>query len=219
MGIIEISAQGIERSWRAKPASHAVGALPTPSWWDGAPEARTLAEAIHAGQTRHGSSDPYFSHLAETAMVIGIFHAMGLLDDQELPSALACAWLHDSMEDQNYPKQKIAQAFGIQAAEIVDSLSKRDGPPSFDAMADSLSRILMAGKIAALVKAADRISNISGAPPPAWSSKKVLAYGRQGLAIASALSPALPKQAQKCLENVAKAYLARIPSASAAPKP
>lgn len=212
MTTINFSQQDIERAWRAKPASQAFSQAPTPSWWDAASEARLLAEDVHQGQTRAGIELPYFWHLAETAMIVGIFHAMGILSDSEFIIALEGAWLHDSMEDQDYPKSKIASGFGDAQAEVVDALSKRESSDeSFDAMADSLARILLVGKIAALVKTADRISNISGSPPPTWSRKKIIAYGQQGLAIAAALSPALPEQARLGLETVASIYLAQAP--------
>lgn len=208
MTMTKISPQDIEQAWLAKSASQAFRQAPTRSWWDAATEARLLAEEIHAGQARAGTELPYFWHLAETAMIVGIFHATGMLSDSEFIIALEGAWLHDSMEDQNYPKAKIANSFGSQQADVVDSLSKRESADeNFDAMADSLSRILLVGKIAALVKAADRISNISGPPPPNWRRKKVIAYGQQGLAIAQALSPALPEQARAALEKVANIYL------------
>lgn len=210
MSMINISQQDIERAWRAKPASQVLAQAPTASWWSMASEARLLAEKIHEGQTRAGLDLPYFWHLAETAMIIGIFHAMGMITDAELPIALDGAWLHDSMEDKNYPKAKIASGFGEPQANLVDALSKRESDDEhFDAMADSLARILLIGKIAALVKVADRISNISGTPPPTWRKKKVASYGRQGFAIAETLSQAIPAPARLALENVANIYLAQ----------
>lgn len=61
-------------------------------------EAATLAAKLHAGQTRKASlvpGVPYLSHLMEVA---GMVQSAGGSDE-----AVAAAWLHDVLEDTDYP--------------------------------------------------------------------------------------------------------------------
>jgi hypothetical protein len=56
-------------------------------------EAMKFTRQVHDGQTRKYTNEPYSGHLAEVA---GIVSAM-----TDNPEAIATAWLHDTVEDQN----------------------------------------------------------------------------------------------------------------------
>ena len=81
--------------------------------------------------------------------------------------AVVCALLHDTVEDTPTPLDEIAAKFGNDVAAGVSALTKNDKLPKPEQMADSLRRIREQPPEIAVVKLADRITNLSE-PPHYW---------------------------------------------------
>jgi (p)ppGpp synthase/HD superfamily hydrolase len=148
-----------------------------------------LAAEAHAGQTVPGTQLPYLVHVCSVASeVIAVLGAEAV----ERPDlAVACALLHDVVEDTAVPLARLREELGAEVAAGVDALSKRAQLPKAERMADSLARIQAQPREVAMVKLADRITNL--APPPAgWTPEKCTAYRTEALQILDALGPASP---------------------------
>lgn len=194
--------------WSNKiPASY-LSTPPDERWWELACDARVHAEKLHESQFRTSSSTPYFHHLAEVALIIGIYRAMGLIQEADFKSTLEAAWLHDATEDQNLAIDEISQKYSKNTANLVDAMTKRKHTQS--PMQDSLERLLSVGKNACLLKLADRTSNLSSPPPEIWDSKKIRKYGQEGRYIVATLNDKIPSEAALALEATADEYLKRF---------
>ena len=145
-------------------------------------EALRFAATAHAAQKVPGSEFPYLVHVASVAAEVIAALAPGV--DADL--AVACALLHDTVEDTPTTHADLVARFGAAVADGVQALSKSEAIPKPDRMADSLRRIAAQPREIAMVKLADRITNL--APPPAhWSRDKRIAYRAEAVAIADAL--------------------------------
>ena len=120
-------------------------------------EAYRFADQAHLGQFR-ASGEPYISHpIAVTEICAG-----WKLDADALMAAL----LHDVMEDQNVPKQELAEKFSPDVAELVDGLSKLDRlefATKAEQQAESFRKMLLAmarDVRVILIKIADRLHNM-----------------------------------------------------------
>ncbi len=120
-------------------------------------EAYRFSDQAHLGQFR-ASGEPYISHpVAVTEICAG-----WRLDADSLIAAL----LHDVMEDQDVPKQELAEKFGTDVAEIVDGLSKLDRlefATKAEQQAESFRKMLLAmarDVRVILIKLADRLHNM-----------------------------------------------------------
>jgi GTP diphosphokinase / guanosine-3',5'-bis(diphosphate) 3'-diphosphatase len=78
-------------------------------------EAMEFAPEVHREQKRKYTDEPYFGHLAEVA---GLTNTA--IRDSE---ALATAWLHDTVEDQDVDLRLIAARFDEKVAAGVHALS------------------------------------------------------------------------------------------------
>ena len=154
--------------------------------WDADAYKRALdfAARAHSKQTVPGSGLPYVVHLTKVAAEVMRACAVEAGFDGTL--AVTCALLHDSIEDAGVTKEQLAQTFGPRVAEGVDALTKRDAVPKAERMRDSLERICQQPKEIALVKLADRITNLEPAPSH-WSQEKKLAYREEAKQILAAL--------------------------------
>lgn len=144
-----------------------------------------FAAQAHGEQRLPGPPLPYVVHLAGVAMEV---MAAALAPAAEVPSdqppfplqlAASCALLHDTVEDTEVTLAAVEREFGPAVASIVSALSKDPRLPKEERMGDSLRRIAALpaelARTAAIVKLADRITNLQ--PPPAhWSSEKRAAY-------------------------------------------
>lgn len=166
-------------------------------------KALNFASDHHKGQLVPGTERPYDTHLAKVTMeVIAALHfhpeANGNL-------AVQCALLHDSIEDTHADFDAVLHEFGEQVAQGVMALTKDKTLSKVDQMQDSLRRILLQPKEIAMVKLADRITNL--APPPAqWSKEKCLAYqteARTILAFLGKFSSYLAKRLQEKIDGYA----------------
>ena len=142
-----------------------------------------FAARAHAEQ-KTPKGQPYVVHLASVAMEgIRALYAESGKDGDLL---VACALLHDTLEDTRTQEDEVLREFGPGVAAGVRALTKNEKLPSREKMGDSLKRILQQPGEVAMVKLADRITNLAP-PPPHWTAEKISSYRKEGEEILSAL--------------------------------
>lgn len=158
-----------------------------------------FAGQAHGEQRLPGSQLPYVVHLSAVAMeVVASAATAGAAPEQppeepfDLQLAAICALLHDTVEDTQVTVAELDREFGAAVAQVVAALSKDAALPKAEQMADSLRRIAALPpplvRTAAIVKLADRISNLQK-PPAHWSGEKRRAYQAEARLILSHLRP------------------------------
>lgn len=158
-----------------------------------------FAEELHRSQKVPGTDRPYVTHLAKVSMEVmaALFHH----PDAHADLAVACAILHDAIEDTEATFELIHEVFGSEVAAGVSALTKDYRIPKEDQMRDSLDRILQQPSEIAMVKLADRITNL--APPPAhWNKAKCLAYQAEAGIILQRLGHASSFLAQRLQSRI-----------------
>lgn len=152
-------------------------------------EALRFAAERHEGQRVPGSGLPYVTHVASVAAEVMAALARDPAAAPDL--AVACALLHDTVEDTATTVAEVEARFGAATAEGVRALSKDPALPKEARMADSLARIRAQPREVWMVKLADRITNLAP-PPPAWTAEKRRAYRAEAAEILAALGEASP---------------------------
>ncbi|WP_158231213.1 HD domain-containing protein [Bradyrhizobium sp. C9] len=119
-------------------------------------KAREFAREKHAQQKRNYTGEPYFLHLEEVASIV---ERAGLSE-----TAIAAAWLHDTVEDTDATLPEICAKFGSAVALMVLDLT--DTPPGYGLNRASRGeidrrRLAAASPETQGVKCADLISNTS----------------------------------------------------------
>lgn len=148
-----------------------------------------FAAAAHHGQKYPGGELPYLLHVA--CVAAEVMAALAVEEVAQPDLALACALLHDTVEDTAVTLDAITAEFGPAVAAGVAALSKDPALPKEQAMADSLRRIAAQPREVWIVKLADRICNLER-PPHYWKPPKIAAYRAEALVIADALGAASP---------------------------
>jgi (p)ppGpp synthase/HD superfamily hydrolase len=145
-----------------------------------------FAARAHAEQ-KTPKGQPYVVHLASVCMES--IRALYAEPGRDGDLVVACALLHDSLEDTETDAADLEREFGPKVAAGVRALTKDDALPKAQRMGDSLARIKTQPAEVAVVKLADRITNL--APPPAhWTPEKISAYRKEGEEILAALGSA-----------------------------
>lgn len=154
----------------------------------------TYLRALHFAARAHGDQKtptgvPYVTHLSAVCMeLIRALRAEPGLDED---FAVACALLHDTLEDTAVDPRALEREFGERVFAGVQALTKNNGLPKAERMSDSLARILVQPREVAMVKLADRITNL--APPPEhWSHEKIRQYRLEAELILENLQHASP---------------------------
>jgi (p)ppGpp synthase/HD superfamily hydrolase len=153
-----------------------------------------FAARAHQGQRVPASELPYVVHVSSVAMEV--MSAIAARENGEervaLPDlAVACALLHDVVEDTPVAIADIVREFGAGIAAGVSALTKNAALAKQERMDDSLARILQQPHEVWMVKLADRITNL--APPPShWGVAKIDAYRQEARLIHDALGSACP---------------------------
>lgn len=175
--------------------------MPTPPWsTDLYLRAVRFAAEAHQGQKIPGEELPYLLHVCQVASEV---QAALAAEPQERPDlALACALLHDTIEDTKVDRAALAAAFGEAVAAGVAALSKDPALPKDQAMADSLRRIREQPREVWLVKLADRIVNLEP-PPHYWKPPKIAAYREEAVRILAALGEASPYLSARLTARIA----------------
>ena len=142
---------------------------------------------------------PYVVHLGTVCMEL--VRALQAEPGRDGDFAVSCALLHDVLEDTKTPRAAVEQEFGPRIAAAVAALSKDDALPKADRMADSLRRIREQPPEVAMVKLADRITNLAP-PPPHWTPEKIWSYRAEAEEILKALGDASPFLAARFHERL-----------------
>lgn len=117
---------------------------------------------------------PYSYHiLSVTAELIAAIKEEGL-SKKEANIAIACALLHDVLEDTKYKLDGLDK----EVVEGVKALSKDSSLPKDKQMKDSLDRLKKQPLYIQMVKIADRITNLDK-PPLHWSKDKIKKYAKE----------------------------------------
>ncbi|MGH8150859.1 MAG: RelA/SpoT family protein [Steroidobacteraceae bacterium] len=120
-------------------------------------EAAEFGASAHQGQKRL-SGEPFIAHPVAAALILADLH----LD----PDSIIAAILHDVIEDTPTPKDRLAERFGADVAELVDGVTKLDQikfKSREEAQAESFRKMLLAmvrDLRVVLVKLADRTHNM-----------------------------------------------------------
>lgn len=171
-------------------------------------DAFRFAAERHADQRVPGTQLPYIVHVASVAAEV--MAALSREPFARADLAVACAVLHDTVEDTATTADELVARFGPDVAAGVGALSKDAALPKPERMPDSLTRIRAQPREVWLVKLADRIVNL--APPPThWSTDKRRAYQAEARDILTALADASPYLAAR-LDARITAYTAFIAS-------
>ncbi len=170
-------------------------------------KASRFAAEAHIRQQVPGTELPYLLHLTSVAMeVVG---ALVYEEDLDGDLAVACALLHDTVEDTAITVAQVTAIFGPAVAAGVAALSKDASLPKSERMADSLQRLGAQPPSVQLVKLADRITNLQ--PPPShWSTDKTRRYVDEAEDILAALGASSPYLAARIRSKI-DAYRMALP--------
>lgn len=162
--------------------------------------ARALTFAARAhGEQKTPTGLPYVVHV--TCVAMEVIAALAAEPGRDGDLAVACALLHDVVEDSPVGRDAIEHEFGTQVAAGVAALSKNPDLDKALAMEDSLERILREPPEIAMVKLADRTTNMAP-PPPHWTAAKITAYRAEAERILAALGGASPTLAARLRERI-----------------
>lgn len=135
-------------------------------------KARRFAEQSHAGQRRMGAAgEAYITHVAEVAEEVARFGGS--------PTAVAAAWLHDTVEDCGVTSQTIEQEFGPVVAALVAEMTDDKALDKAQRKQLQVEKAPHKSDTAALIKICDKLSNVRSvghSPPVHWSRERQLAY-------------------------------------------
>lgn len=153
-----------------------------------------FAAWAHGDQKVPGSGFPYLVHVTKVAMEVIAATEGDPRPERNL--AVACALLHDTVEDcrpeaRSEVRSRLKAEFGVPVAAGVEALSKDYRLPKAAAMADSLARLKAQPPAVRLVKLADRITNLEQ-PPPEWTADKRRAYREEARLILRELTGSSP---------------------------
>jgi len=164
-----------------------------------------LAFALRAhGEQKTPHGLPYSMHLLSVAGEIINAITCEPLSYDESNVAIACALLHDVNEDTTtvITKQSALAGNAEVIAKGVAALTKDKTLPSKEAqMRDSLERLKKRQNCVAMVKLADRITNL-GVPPKHWDNEKKRKYLDEAKLILSELGYAHSYLAKKLQEKI-----------------
>jgi len=156
-------------------------------------DAMRFAATAHNAQKELGHDLPYLVHVVSVAAEV----IAALPSDADGDLAVTCALLHDTVEDTEVTLEQVAARYGDAVAAGVAALTKNAAlPTKAEQMADSLRRITEQPREIAIVKLADRITNLSE-PPHFWSKEKCATYRVEAGLIVDTLGYASPALAAR----------------------
>lgn len=122
-----------------------------------------ILPAIRFAARKHGvqryGPDPYIVHLSYVAEVLDRF---GHGPEREGVELTVAAFLHDVLEDTDATRAEITSRFGQQVCFLVDAVTdiSIQGATRGDRKTAACERIRHAGRLAVILKVADRIANV-----------------------------------------------------------
>src|SRR3954468_22208614 len=144
--------------------------------WIAVLKAADAAARWHVHQRRKGAAqEPYINHLLEVASLVAE------ATEGKDPDLVIAALLHDAIEDQEVPREMIAEIWGEEVAEIVDEVTDDKALPKQERKDKQVESASKKSSRAKLLKLADKTSNlraITASPSPEWSVKRRLEYVR-----------------------------------------
>jgi (p)ppGpp synthase/HD superfamily hydrolase len=142
--------------------------------WIAVLRAADAAARWHVHQRRKGAAEePYINHLLEVATLVAE------ATDGKDPDLVIAALLHDAIEDQEVPRDVIAQAFGEGVAQLVEEVTDDKNLEKQERKRLQVEHSHKKSQRAKILKLADKTSNlraIAASPPPDWSVKRRLEY-------------------------------------------
>lgn len=145
----------------------------------------TYAALAH-GDQKTPKGLPYLTHITSVTMEVINACEQSKLDETKSDFAIACALLHDVIEDTNITYDDLYVKFGYEIADAVEALSKNKNLSKQEQIRDSLERMLTQPYEVQMVKLADRITNLS-TPPEHWDNKRIKEYHKESSLIISCL--------------------------------
>jgi (p)ppGpp synthase/HD superfamily hydrolase len=142
--------------------------------WIAVLRAADAAARWHVHQRRKGAAEePYVNHLLEVATLVA------RATDGNDPNLVIAALLHDAIEDQEVPRQMIADTFGDDVARLVEEVTDDKTLEKQERKRLQVEHAHRKSQRAKLIKLADKTSNlraIAASPPRDWSVKRRLEY-------------------------------------------
>ena len=165
--------------------------------------AEIFARSRHAGQFRKGDAqEPYIVHVEEVAELVTAWGGS--------ESAIAAAWLHDTVEDCPPTSfAEIEQEFGSEVAGIVREMTDDKSLPKAERKKMQILNAAKKSEAACLIKLADKSSNVAaiGSSPPAdWSAERKREYVAWARTVVAPL-PYKPDVALQAFDNRCEATL------------
>src|SRR5829696_688585 len=135
--------------------------------WIAVLKAADAAARWHVHQRRKGAAqEPYINHLPEVAALVAE------ATDGKDPDLVVAALLHDAIEDQEVPREMIAEVFGEDGAGLVEEVTDNKSLEKQERKRLQVENASKKSDRAKIIKVADKISNlrtISASPSPEWS--------------------------------------------------
>jgi GTP diphosphokinase / guanosine-3',5'-bis(diphosphate) 3'-diphosphatase len=154
-------------------------------------KAAEAAARWHAHQRRKGTAqEPYINHLLEVAALVA-----QATQGRDLNLVMA-ALLHDVIEDQEVPRELIAEAFGEDVAALVEEVTDDKTLDEAERKRLQVEHAPTRSDRAKLIKLADKASNLRGVAanrPLDWSVKRRLDYVAWGRNVVAGLRGVNPE--------------------------
>ena len=149
--------------------------------WVAVLRAADAAARWHVHQRRKGAAqEPYINHLLEVASLVAE------ATSGNSPQVIVAALLHDAIEDQEVPRELIAQEFGRDVATLVEEVTDDKSLEKHERKRLQVDTAHKKSDDAKRIKLADKTSNlraITFSAPPDWSVKRRLEYIRWAKAL------------------------------------
>lgn len=139
-----------------------------------------LVSAAHFAAVKHGEQrrkdkarTPYINHPLDVARILA--EEGGVTD----PLILAAAILHDVLEDTKTTPEELRREFGDRVSDLVEEVTDNKSLPKKKRKELQVLRASNKSRAAALIKIADKISNLRDlerAPPVSWSHERRRQY-------------------------------------------
>jgi len=162
------------------------------------------AASAHGSQKIKDSNQSYLKHLL--MVTIEVINTFQKKPDFNLNKAVIISLLHDLIEDTSETFKNIELSFGKEIALSVQALTKNILLSEKEQILDSVKRIKNESREVAIVKLADRISNLN-IPPKSWSKEKINSYYNDSIIILNSfrgINFILEKRLENKIQNYKK---------------